>query len=170
MGIWELDRISLRTMASGSGRPARGPHPRDISCQTRTRNAAGAGCHSAYPVPPSSAHCHGALAREAARNGTIAADARPCDPWAARFYKPEDFQHRREPGGAHGSCFRPFHKEHRRRFEPRKYARSVQSIERELQEAQTSTAQQVVSLERMLYTRAGGREDCNRLMARPQPP
>jgi hypothetical protein len=46
----------------------------------------------------------------------------------------------------------------------------ILSIERELQEAQTSTAQQVVSLERMLYTRAGGREDCNRLMARPQPP
>ena len=43
MGIWELDRVSLRTMASGSGRPVRGPHPRDITSQTRT--PAGPGRH-----------------------------------------------------------------------------------------------------------------------------
>ena len=39
---WELDRVSLRTMASGSGRPVRGPHPRDISSQTRTPAGEGA--------------------------------------------------------------------------------------------------------------------------------
>src|SRR5260370_15920471 len=43
VGIWELDRVSLGTMASGSGRPVRGPHQRDITAQTRTRNAAGTG-------------------------------------------------------------------------------------------------------------------------------
>src|SRR6266481_3381401 len=56
VGIWELDRVSLRTMASGSGRPVREPHPRDISCQTRTRNAAGADatvpCTFAYGQNP----------------------------------------------------------------------------------------------------------------------
>jgi hypothetical protein len=41
-GIWELDRVSLRTMASGSGRPVRGPHPRDITSQTRTPATPGA--------------------------------------------------------------------------------------------------------------------------------
>ena len=36
VGIWELDRVSLRSMASGGGSPVRGPYSRDIRCQTRT--------------------------------------------------------------------------------------------------------------------------------------
>ena len=35
-GLWELGRVSLRSMASGSGRPVRGPHPRDMTSQTQT--------------------------------------------------------------------------------------------------------------------------------------
>ncbi len=42
VGIWELDRLSLRSMASGDDRPfVEPPHP-DITCRTPTRNAAGA--------------------------------------------------------------------------------------------------------------------------------
>ena len=37
-----MDRVSLRTMASGSGRPVRGPFPRDITSQTRTPATPGA--------------------------------------------------------------------------------------------------------------------------------
>ncbi len=37
-----MDRVSLRTLASGSGRPVRGPHPRDITAQTRTPATLGA--------------------------------------------------------------------------------------------------------------------------------
>jgi hypothetical protein len=42
VGIWELDRVSLRSMASGRGRPVHGPHPRDIRCHTPTPAAPGA--------------------------------------------------------------------------------------------------------------------------------
>src|SRR5207245_8885183 len=34
--IWELDRVSLRSMASGGDRPFLGPGHRDIRGQTRT--------------------------------------------------------------------------------------------------------------------------------------
>src|SRR5258708_5135793 len=42
VGMWELDRVSLRSMASGGDRPFRGPGQRDIRCQTRTLVAPGA--------------------------------------------------------------------------------------------------------------------------------
>src|SRR6266851_6832496 len=39
--IWELDRDSLRSMASGADRSFRGARQRDIRCQTRTPDAPG---------------------------------------------------------------------------------------------------------------------------------
>ena len=38
----ELDRVSLRTMASGVGRPVRGRRPRDVIYPTQTLAALGA--------------------------------------------------------------------------------------------------------------------------------
>ncbi len=42
VGIWELDRVSLRSMASGGDRPFLGARQRDIRCQTRKPAAPGA--------------------------------------------------------------------------------------------------------------------------------
>ena len=36
-GIWDLDRVPLTSMASASGRPVRGPRPRDITSQLGRR-------------------------------------------------------------------------------------------------------------------------------------